>query len=275
MLHVFTYIWTMISTSIIALYDGNDYYNDINVPRWMKIILVLPIKRERRIPRYIIVVHGIMQVFTVFFLISLLFCKDNIYISRIYGMFLFLGCIPCVLILQKLHSKKYNEKYGINAENIYCLKYHINDGKCVKTIYEQSTVDYKIAILWDGNYLSYCLLESKNTRYGVRYRVRDVLRLKKRMLCFEKEPSEGVNFERKKNGLNSSTEYFACKVIREFYEPNAIDQKGFPYVCVSCNPNIDKIEIDGEMVNVLGEKRIGEWVFYIFSYNVKGGGLPF
>lgn len=45
--------------------------------------------------------------------------------------------------------------------------------------------------------------------------------------------------------------------------------------CVSCNPNIDKIEIDGEMVNVLGEKRIGEWVFYIFSYNVKGGGLPF
>ncbi len=275
MLHVFTYIWTMISTSIIALYDGNDYYNDINVPGWIKIILVLPVKGEKRIPKYIIVVHGIMQIVTVFFLISLVYYKDNIYISRIYGRFLFLGCIPCVLILQKLHSKKYNEKYGINAESVYCLKYHISDRNCVKTIYEQSTIDYKMSILWDGEYLSYCLLESKSTKYGVRYKACDVFRLKKRMLCFEKKPLEGETPERKKDGLDTSTEYFMRKVIREFYEPNAIAQKGFPYVWVSCNTYVDKIEIGGEMVNVLGEERIGEWVFYIFSCNVKEGVIPF
>lgn len=40
-------------------------------------------------------------------------------------------------------------------------------------------------------------------------------------------------------------------------------------MCVSCNPYVDRIEIGGEKVNVLGEERIGEWVFYIFSYNVK------
>ena len=44
---------------------------------------------------------------------------------------------------------------------------------------------------------------------------------------------------------------------------------------VSCNTYVDKLEIGGEMVNVLGEERIGEWVFYIFSCNVKEGVIPF
>ncbi len=76
MVHIFTYIWTMISTSIIALYDGSEYYDGMYLPGWLKIILVLPVRKEKRIPKYIVVVHGIIQIFTVLWLAILkLFMK--------------------------------------------------------------------------------------------------------------------------------------------------------------------------------------------------------
>lgn len=281
MVHIFTYIWTMISTSIIALYDGSECYDGMYLPGWLKIILVLPVRKEKRIPKYIVVVHGIIQIFTVLWLALLLFYNGSINVSRIYGLFLFLGCVPCVLILQKLHSKKHHKKYALNVESAYRMKYHMSYRHYIKIIYERSSSGYPcgyvLAILWDGEYLSYCLVGRKNTEYGRRYRIADALRLKKRTLCFEKIAREGGISEINKSGMDS-TEYFANKVIREFFESNAIARKYFSYVGVSCNPNIYELEIDGERVEVLREERVGGWIFYVFSHETRMEGanhLPY
>lgn len=183
---VLVYIWTMFCTSVIALYGGNDFLNGIYVYDWLKVILILPVKKGRKIPIYIIVVHGIIQFLTILCFILLAFHIDRSYVFRIYGILLFYGCILCVLILRKLYDEKYNTKYGSSPERSYCLKYHINDSKRINVIYKKQIDEYEMVILWDGEYLAYCLFKIEKMQ-EIQYRIISVFRMKKRMLYFEKK----------------------------------------------------------------------------------------
>lgn len=101
------YLYTMIVTTIIALYDGQNQIGCIYVSKFIKIILFLPVKKNKKAPIYLIVIHCIIQVITIICLryIYVYGAEKYTYIQRLYGSILVGGCMLITIIMKRLMKK--------------------------------------------------------------------------------------------------------------------------------------------------------------------------
>lgn len=155
---------------------------------------------------------------------------------------------------------------GDSIEKAYRLKFHINDSAPVNVVYRYKDDDYEVVVLWDRKYLSYCLMECISTKQGEQYRLCTAYRLERDFLDWEKKTDGGGILEDGDFFTDSSTENDVNWMIKRFYRSSDILKQGkFPCIGVSCNPDIERLEIGGKGVEIVGEKELEGWVLYIWK----------
>lgn len=88
------YIWTMLLTGVIGL--GTKPKGGIFISKYMKWILLIPVRKGTVIPRYIIIIRVLMQLATIICIIYLAIKSTTVEyrdIQKMYGMFMG-GSVP-------------------------------------------------------------------------------------------------------------------------------------------------------------------------------------
>ncbi|TCU53574.1 hypothetical protein EDD61_1289 [Longicatena caecimuris] len=97
------YIWTMLLTGVIGL--GTKPKGGIFISKYMKWILLIPVRKGTVIPRYIIIIRALMQLATIICIIYLAIKSTTVEyrdIQKMYGMFMGGVCPLLTVVCSKI-----------------------------------------------------------------------------------------------------------------------------------------------------------------------------
>lgn len=100
---IIIYIWTMLVTSTIGLREKQR--GSIFIPRYIKMILILPTRKGENVAIYMIVIHAFMQLATVICLICIGIGMSYRGIQTLYGLFMGGICIIITIICSWIFKK--------------------------------------------------------------------------------------------------------------------------------------------------------------------------
>lgn len=157
-------------------------------------------------------------------------------------------------------------KRGDSVEGAYRLEFHISGSEPVNVVYRYKDDNYEIAVLWDRKYLSYCLMECIRSEQGEWYKICDSYRLERDFLDWEQKTDGGGILGEGDFFIDSSMENHVNWMIKRFYKSSDILRKRkIPCIGASCNSDIERLEIAGKGVEIVGEKEVEGRVLYIWK----------
>lgn len=96
------YIYTMLITTVISLYNDAKQKRCKKFSFWVKIILLVPVKWNKEIPVYLAIIHGIIQIISILCII----CLNNNVISRQLCQELYGGCMVGLIVVLTIICNK-------------------------------------------------------------------------------------------------------------------------------------------------------------------------
>lgn len=105
---VIIYIWAMLVTTATGMVEKR-YKGSIYVPRYFKILLLLPYRKGEEVPIYLIIIHVVMQLATIVCIICLIFDITRMNysaIQKMYGLLMGVICSGLAIICRWIFRKK-------------------------------------------------------------------------------------------------------------------------------------------------------------------------
>lgn len=96
------YIYTMLITTVISLYNNEKQKRRKKFSFWVKIILIIPAKGNEPIPVYLIIIHGVIQIMSFLCIV----CLNNNVISKQLCQELYGGCMVGLIVILTIICNK-------------------------------------------------------------------------------------------------------------------------------------------------------------------------
>lgn len=101
------YIYTMLLTFAIGIRGRQR--GEILIPKFIKLLLLLPVHKEKKVAIYLVIIHSLMQLVTIICVICLGFNASSMQYQRIqklYGLFMGGICVIITLICYWIYKEK-------------------------------------------------------------------------------------------------------------------------------------------------------------------------
>ncbi len=161
---------------------------------------------------------------------------------------------------------------GGSIEEVYCREYWTAKESEVALLYREAVNGYELAILCDGNKISYCLCKKTEKNSGESYKIIYSFRTDQHIktTMWEKAILQMLNDESGRESYyqgeqNTFVEMQMWTVLKELYMKNSsVYPDDFSYTGVSCYPDMEDYVIEGQQVEVEPVITINGTQFYIW-----------
>ncbi len=172
-------------------------------------------------------------------------------------------CIMILIAVIFVFSNSFSP-YCSSVETAYRIENHITLNRPVQVLYEQKIDDCGIVYIFDGSMVAHCVVDYRESDKGTKYKI-------EKMFWFY-QPEDWSN-KKRANGRGYKEKYIDTMVLghvagftANFYRmDDSLLENNVPVTGVCCDPLIEDVTINGQALEILDRKEIGNHTFYIWQ----------